>query len=177
MPEQEQGLLAGFQLWVNLPAAHKMDAPGYQEYPAAAIPLERRGDAIRVRVIAGVTSEGTRGPVEQPLTDPLYLDVELAPGTTFSECLPDGHNAFVFLVEGSLQLPGSAEGECQLQTDELAVLSRGVSVSAVAGVEGARFLLVAGLPLREPVARGGPFVMNTHEEIRQAEQDYAAGRF
>jgi hypothetical protein len=177
MPEQEEGLLEGFQLWVNLPAAHKMDAPAYQEHPAADIPQERREDGILVRVIAGETSSGTRGPVEQPLTEPLYLDVELPPNTLFSETLPADHNAFAYVIGGTLDAEDFAGKTLQFGRDELAVLSHGDQVKLRAGSEGARFLLLAGRPLNEPVARGGPFVMNTKAEIRQAFEDYDSGRF
>lgn len=177
MPEQDEGLLEGFQLWVNLPAAHKMDAPAYQEHPAADIPREQREDGVLVRVIAGETASGTRGPVEQPLTEPLYLDVELPPDTLFSETLPADHNAFAYVIGGTLDAEDFAEKASQFGRDELAVLSHGEQVKLRAGPEGARFLLVAGRPLNEPVARGGPFVMNTKAEIRQAFEDYDSGRF
>jgi redox-sensitive bicupin YhaK (pirin superfamily) len=177
MPEQDEGLLEGFQLWVNLPAAHKMDAPAYQEHPAADIPREQREDGVLVRVIAGETASGTRGPVEQPLTEPLYLDVELPPDTLFSETLPADHNAFAYVIGGTLDAEDLAEKALQFGRDELAVLSHGEQVKLRAGPEGARFLLVAGRPLNEPVARGGPFVMNTKAEIRQAFEDYDSGRF
>jgi redox-sensitive bicupin YhaK (pirin superfamily) len=177
MPEQDEGLLEGFQLWVNLPAAHKMDAPAYQEHPAADIPREQREDGVLVRVIAGETASGTRGPVEQPLTEPLYLDVELPPDTLFSETLPADHNAFAYVIGGTLDAEDFAEKALQFGRDELAVLSHGEQVKLRAGPEGARFLLVAGRPLNEPVARGGPFVMNTKAEIRQAFEDYDSGRF
>jgi redox-sensitive bicupin YhaK (pirin superfamily) len=176
MPEQQAGLLEGFQLWVNLPAAHKMDAPAYQEHGAAAIPAEARDDGVVVRVIAGETSRGTRGPVMQPLTEPLYIDVELPAGASFRERLPKSHNGFVYLVEGTLIAEDLDDTEVRLGRDDLAVLSRGDTVAVRAGDGGVRFLLVAGRPLNEPVARGGPFVMNTKAEIRQAYADYEAGR-
>jgi redox-sensitive bicupin YhaK (pirin superfamily) len=177
MPEQEEGLLEGFQLWVNLPAQHKMDAPAYQEHPAARIPQEQREDGVVVRVIAGETSRGTRGPIVQPLTEPLYLDVELPPGGRFSETLRTDHNAFVYVIGGDLDAADTEGRPLQLGRDQLAVLSHGDQLTLSAGGEGARFLLIAGRPLNEPVARGGPFVMNTKAEIRQAYADYESGRF
>ncbi len=177
MPEQAEGLLQGFQLWINLPAAHKMDPPGYQQYAAAAIPEELGLDGARVRVIAGRTMRGTRGPVAQPLTDPLFLDVELPAGGRFTESLPVGHNAFVYVIDGALEARDSDAGPVGITADHLAVLAPGDRVSLAAEQSGARFLLVAGRPLNEPVARGGPFVMNDQSEIRQAHADYAAGRF
>jgi len=176
MPEQEHGLLSGFQLWVNLPAEHKMDPPSYQEHPAAAVPVEERDDGVRIVVIAGRTDRGTVGAVSQPLTDPLYLDVTVPPGAGFEQGLPDGHNGFLFQVEGESRL-GDIDGEpIRVQPDQLAVLTRGGRFAMQAGAAGARFLLVAGRPLNEPVARGGPFVMNTRAELQQAFDDYAKGR-
>ncbi len=172
MPEQRNGLLQGFQLWINLPARHKMDPPAYQEFSAKQIPLERRpGTAIRV--IAGETRNGTRGPIEQPLTDPLYLDIQLEPGTGFEEDLPAGHNALLLGIDGQLELSAADE---LLTRDRLAVLGSEGDLHARAGAAGARFLLIAGKPLGEPVARGGPFVMNTQQEIHQAFEDYRNGR-
>ena len=170
MPEQEDGLLAGFQLWINLPAAHKMNPAAYQEYDRDRIPVETRNDGVEVRVVAGATSLGTRGPVIQPLTDPLYLDVDIPAGGLFAEEVPEGHNAFVFVIEGRTVI-----GEHTLEPEQLAVLTHGRAVTLAAGDEGARFLLVAGRPLRESVARGGPFVMNIQDEIRQAFADYKNG--
>jgi len=177
MPEQENGLLEGFQLWVNLPAAHKMDPPGYQEYPAEQIPLESRERGVEVRVIAGVTSKGTRGPVVQPLTEPLYLDVRVPAGGEFTERLPDTHNAFVYVIQGPVTARDADGRVVQLGRDDLGVLARGGVVRVEAGNEATRFLVVAGRPLNEPVARGGPFVMNTKAEIQQAFEDYGQGRF
>lgn len=176
MPEQEDGMLEGFQLWINLPAAHKMSEPAYQEYDRAHIPVESR-DGSLVRVISGKTSQGTLGPVSQPLTDPLYLDVSLEADTTFSENLTSGHNAFIYLVEGTLRLKGQDSATLEIERDQLAILTHGDSIMANSGKTGARFLLVAGQPLNEPVARGGPFVMNTEDELRQAFRDYQGGNF
>jgi redox-sensitive bicupin YhaK (pirin superfamily) len=176
MPEQEDGLLEGFQLWVNLPAAHKMDAPGYQEYAKAQIPLEFREADVEVRVIAGVTSRNTRGPVVQPLTEPLYLDVRVPAHGTFSEPLPAMHNAFVYVIQG-VAVAGDTDGQVvRLERDDLGVLASGDAVRIAADGEAVRFLVVAGRPLNEPVARGGPFVMNTREEVQQAFEDYQRGR-
>ncbi len=176
MPEQENGLLEGFQLWVNLPAAHKMDHPGYQEYPAEQIPVESREGGVEVRVIAGVTSQGTRGPVVQPLTEPLYLDVLVPAGREFTERLPETHNAFVYVIQGPVTARDADGKVVQLGRDDLGVLARGDVVRVEAGKEATRFLVVAGRPLNEPVARGGPFVMNTRDEIQQAFEDYGQGR-
>jgi quercetin 2,3-dioxygenase len=177
MPEQENGLLEGFQLWVNLPAARKMDNPGYQEYPADEIPVESRERGVEVRVIAGVTSQGARGPVVQPLTEPLYLDVRVPAGGEFTERLPDTHNAFVYVIQGPVTARDADDRVVYLGRDDLGVLARGDVVRVEAGDDATRFLVVAGRPLNEPVARGGPFVMNTRDEIQQAFEDYGQGRF
>ena len=176
MPEQEDGLLEGFQLWINLPASHKMTAPAYQEHGAADIPTESR-DGARVRVITGETSNGTRGPVSQPLTDPVYFDVGLEAGRAFYERLPPGHNAFVYVIEGELGLDDEAGEPVTLVRDQLAILGDGDGLHATAGAAGSRFLLIAGKPLDEPIVRAGPFVMNSAEEIRRAMFDYQSGRF
>ncbi len=172
MPQQENGLLEGFQLWVNLPAEHKMDAPSYQEFPRDSIAVEHREGAL-VRVIAGQTMLGTRGPVSQPLTEPIYLDVNLQASGQFTEALPRSHNGFLYVIHGSLEVNGGGK----LRTGQLGVLSSGDRLEISAGTQDARFLLVAGKPLKEPIARGGPFVMNTREEIEQAFADFKAGHF
>ncbi len=127
MPEQEQGLLEGFQLWINLPAAHKMDAPAYQEHAAAEIPLERR-EGAQLKVIAGCTSQGTRGPVTQPLTAPLYLDVSLEAGAGFSEPLDPGHTAFVYVIDGELRLDDDSGNPRPARRDQLALLGPGEAI-------------------------------------------------
>jgi redox-sensitive bicupin YhaK (pirin superfamily) len=176
MPEQENGLLEGFQLWVNLPAEHKMDAPSYQEFDASKIPLEQR-DGAQVRVISGETSQNTRGPVEQEFTRPLYLDVTLDAGRNFEETIDASHNAFIYGIDGETFLPDQNDQQIKIGKDRLAILSKGDSITLSAGEEGSRFLLISGQPLNEPVARGGPFVMNTADEIQQAFSDYRAGNF
>jgi redox-sensitive bicupin YhaK (pirin superfamily) len=174
MPEQENGLLEGFQLWINLPAAHKMDAPVYREHAADGIPEERRSGSL-LRVLAGTTSRGTRGAITQPLTEPLYLDVRLDGDGRFIEALPATHNAFVYVIEGVVRVPGE-DGPVELARDQLGVFGQGRQVQLQAGGDNARLLLIAGRPLKEPVARGGPFVMNTRAEITQAYRDYEQGR-
>ena len=168
MPEQENGLMQGFQLWVNLPAKDKMTAPRYQDIEPGRIP-EVESTGARVRVIAG-SYRGVRGPVQADATAPLYLDVFLEDGE-FEAAVPVEHNAFVYVYEGSLEVAGRA-----VTRGELAVLRGGDKVAASAGAAGARFILVAGRPLKEPVARYGPFVMNRPEEIQQAMRDFTEGR-
>jgi len=179
MPEQEQGRMRGFQLWLNLPAARKMVAPAYQEFEPSKIPVASPAHGVHVKVIAGEV--GTiKGPVSQPATDPTYLDVELAAGRVFTHALPEGHSAFVYVFEGALQVGSNADAPV-VGTHQLAVMGPGrrltLRAPATAGEVAGRAIVVAGRPLREPVARHGPFVMNTQAEIVQAFQDYQNGRF
>jgi len=175
MPEQESGRMRGFQLWVNLPAREKMTAPRYQEYAPERIPRVEPAAGVAVKVIAGQVGD-TQGPIVQPATGPLYLDVELAAGCDWSYLLPEGHNAFAYVFEGGLVL-GEGEAAREVGRHELAVLGGGNDLRLQAGGEGARLILVAGRPLREPVARHGPFVMNTRQELMQAFVDFQEGRF
>lgn len=170
MPEQEQGLMWGFQLWTNLPARDKLCEPRYQEFAPGEIP-EVQLDGARVRVIAG-TVAGVEGAVRGIATAPLYLEVQLQPGATCRLPVPVGHSAFCYVFEGEAEISDSHVGRGQL-----AVLSDGDSVSLQAGDTAARVLLVAARPLNEPVVRYGPFVMNTEQEIQDAFRDFRAGRF
>jgi len=168
MPRQANGLMRGFQLWINLPASEKMSAPAYQEFSSAAIPEVALADA-RVRVLAGEFN-GTHGVINDPATDVCYLDVSLDADARFRLPLTTTHHAFVYVFEGSAHLAGAA-----LAKHTLAVLGAGDTVEIMAGSAGARFILVAGRPIGEPVVQYGPFVMNTREEIEQAVSDYRAG--
>ena len=169
MPRQSDGLMRGFQLWINLPAAEKMSDPAYQEFSPAAIP-EVEVDGARVRVLAGEHA-GTNGAVQDPITEVLYLDVALPADATFERPLADERNAFVYVYEGG----GTVAGQ-PLAAHHLAVLGAGDAVSLTAGNTGTRFILVAGRPIGEPIVQHGPFVMNTREEIEQAFADYRDGR-
>ena len=176
MPEQTQGRVAGFQLWVNLPKANKMDPARYQDFAVDEIPVEERGPAVRVRVIAGTTGRGTSGPVRQPLTDLRYFDATLSPGSAFIDPVPSDHNAFIYMVDGNLEFPGDDLSVHPLTQGTVAMLSHGDEVRVSAGPEGARFLLVSGRPLRESVVRGEGFVMNTMAEVQRARDDFRLGR-
>ncbi len=176
MPEQEDGRLEGFQLWINLPASHKMTQPAYQEYKIDNIPLETR-PGTSIRVITGETSQGTVGPVSQPLTEPLYLDVSLEANTAFAESIPGQHNAFVYVIQGSVGLENEQGEKTSVTRDQLAILSQGTAVELETQKEPARFLLIAGKPIGEPIARSGPFVMNSQAELQQAYRDYQSGNF
>lgn len=175
MPEQEEGRMRGFQLWVNLPARLKMSEPRYQEFAPDKVPVAHPGEGVEVKVIAGRV-DGTEGPVSQPATEPVYLDVSLAAGVGWEYALPDSHNGFAYVFEGTASI-GAGEQSRELSAPQLAVLDGGPVVRLGAGDGGARVLLVAGKPLGEPVARHGPFVMNTREELMQAFADFQAGRF
>ncbi len=174
MPEQEAGRMRGFQLWVNLPAKDKMTAPRYQEFGPERLPLVRPAEGVEIRVIAGEV-DGVAGPIAQPATDPLYLDLALDAGRDWTHLLPEGHNAFVYVYEGALTV-GEGDDARPLSAQELAVLGGG-DVLRLRADATTRAIIVAGRPLREPVARHGPFVMNTREELMQAFVDFQEGRF
>ncbi|NKB77173.1 MAG: quercetin 2,3-dioxygenase [Gammaproteobacteria bacterium] len=178
MPEQEEGLLHGFQLWVNLPATEKMSEPHYREYDASEIPIEKREAGAEVRVITGTTEQGTKGPVTDVITTPLYLDVRLMKSSRFTETIPVTHNAFVYVVKGVVAVIGEQlEVEEKVSAGFLGVLGDGNRVELVGLEDETQLLLIAGCRLGEPVARGGPFVMNTRAELTQAVRDYQSGQF
>ena len=176
MPRQTDGLMWGFQLWVNLPASDKMREPRYQDISPNEVPEVQAAEGVRVRVVAGEAS-GATGPVVGIVTAPLYLDVALEEGGAFTQPVAAGHNAFAYVFDGVAELgeDGSSPGE-RVAAGHLAVLGDGATVQARASGGPARFLLVAARPLGEPVARYGPFVMNTREEIQQAVRDFKEGR-
>ena len=172
MPQQENGLMWGFQLWVNLPAADKLTEPRYQDISPERIPTVQPAEGVTVKVIAGELG-GAVGPVAGVATAPVYLDIALESGAQVTIPLPEGHHAFAYVFDGAdAQVAGQL-----LRRSELAVLSEGESVTVAGNEAPARVLLVAGRPLDEPVARYGPFVMNTPEQIHEAIADFRAGRF
>jgi len=173
MPEQEEGLMWGFQLWVNLSAQQKMREPRYQEIPAADIPTVALDGGVSVKVIAGAV-EGTVGPITEIGVDPTYLDVAVPPGGEFVHALPADHNGFCYVFEGDAVI---GEGSDSIPRGNLAVWGLGEAVRIAGGKETARVLLIAGRPHDEPIVKYGPFVMNTKEEIMQAIDDYNSGRF
>jgi redox-sensitive bicupin YhaK (pirin superfamily) len=177
MPQQLEGRMRGFQLWINLPAREKMKKPGYrdiapEEIPAAALPGGARAKVIAGNLIAG--PESTPGPIQGLATDPLYLDVELPAGAVFSHPVQSDYSAFLYPFEGSLEV-GPAGAARTLTRQSAGVLGPGERIEARAGAQGARFLLLAARPLGEPVVQYGPFVMNTRQEIEQAIRDYQSG--
>lgn len=172
LPEQEEGLMEGFQLWLNLPAKDKMTAPRYRDIPTEDIPEAALEGGGRVRVVAG-ESHGVQGAVTRPVTEPLYLDVNLPAGATFVQPLPSDRNAFVYVYRGKARV-----GETVVPSRTMAILRNdGESVAVQAATDDVRFLLIAGRPLREPIAQYGPFVMNTQEQIQEAFRDFRAGLF
>ena len=177
MPQQEEGRMRGFQLWINLPAREKMKPAAYRDIQPAEIPVVPLPGGGQVKVIAGtlvLEGDSTPGPIQGLATDPLYLDVALPAGGAFSHQIKADHNAFLYLYEGSMNVGPSGAAK-PLRTHSAGVLSSGGAMQATAGAEGARFILLAGRPLREPVVQYGPFVMNTREEIEQAIRDYQSG--
>jgi quercetin 2,3-dioxygenase len=172
MPEQQEGAMEGFQLWLNLPGRDKMREPWYRDITSEALP-EWQGPGTTIRVLAG-HSHGIEGAVQRDATEPLYLDVHLDASTPFEQPLPDSHNAFIVVYRGELTVADQI-----VRPRRMAILantpgSNGVTLQA--GPEGTRFILVAGRPLKEPIAQYGPFVMNTQQEIFQAVQDFQDGK-
>jgi redox-sensitive bicupin YhaK (pirin superfamily) len=182
MPQQSEGRMRGFQLWLNLPSKEKMKAAGYRDIPASEIPRVLLPLGGEVKVIAGALTldeSTTSGPVNgggaRLSTDPLYLDVRLPVGDEFNARVAAGYSAFLYTYEGSAKI-GTAGATKPLPHRAAGVLSDGDGVRVEAGAEGVRFLLLAAKPLHEPVVQYGPFVMNTREEIEQALADYRDGR-
>ena len=173
LPEQEGGRMEGFQLWLNLAAKDKMRAPWYRDIQSAEIPEFTTAESVKVRAIAG-RSHGVDGAMQRDLTEPLYLDLEIPAGASFTQALPPSHNAFVYVYRGTLRI-----GETQVPVQRMAILNNDADSDGVVltGSADTRALLIAGKPLGEPIAQYGPFVMNTSDEIFQAVQDYRSGRF
>ena len=176
MPQQQEGRMAGFQLWVNLAAKDKMCAPEYRDIPPGDVPVVTLDGGVQVRVLAG-ESHGVRGAVTRPTTEPLYLDLTLPAGTRFEQPVAADFNAFLYVFGGAVEVHGT-----RVERDRMAILANesdanGVQVSTPADATApARVLLIAGRPLNEPIVQHGPFVMNSVDEIRQAVADFQAGR-
>jgi redox-sensitive bicupin YhaK (pirin superfamily) len=173
IPQQKDGVMEGFQLWLNLPAKNKMADPWYKDFASENIPEYVTDNNVTVRVIAG-KSNGVTGAVTREVTEPIYLDVHVPAGATFSTMLPATHNAFIYVYRGAVQV-----GDVEMESQRMGILTNtpeaeGVSLTAK---EDARLILVAGKPLNEPIVQYGPFVMNKQEEIHQALDDYRNGHF
>ncbi len=177
MPQVRPEGIAGFQLWVNLPAKLKMTKPRYQDIRSAEIPEIKKEGAVRIRVITG-TVDGVSGPVIGIAANPIYLDVFVPAHTTLIQPIHRGHTAFAYVFEGEARFAGDEkEDGTMVSHPRLIVLGDGDYVKVVTGEQPARFLLVSGKPLHEPIARYGPFVMNTQEEIEQTLQELRQGTF
>ncbi len=173
LPEQADGRMEGFQLWLNLRAKDKMRAPWYRDIQSAEIPEFSTPEGVTARVIAG-KSHGVAGAMEREVTEPLYLDLHFSAGASFAQALPASSNAFVYVYRGALQI-----GETRVPAQRMAILKNAAGSDGVMlrAEESTRALLIAGQPLGEPIAQHGPFVMNTRDELIQAVQDYQAGKF
>lgn len=167
MPQHSKVAMRGFQLWVNLPAAEKMSAPGYQDIPATAVPTVTRGE-IAIKVLAGEL-DGQQGPVSTQSVKPLFLDMNASAAQSTTLQIPSAHNGFVYCYEGNLSI-----AQTNIEKGQLGVLSEGDDLTIELSPD-SRCILVAGQPLNEPVVQYGPFVMNSEEQIRQALKDYQSG--
>jgi hypothetical protein len=172
IPEQEHGVMEGFQLWINLPAQRKLAEPWYRDFPSESIPEYVTDENVTVRVIAG-SSNGVAGAVNRETTEPLYLDIHMPAGVSFSTAVPATHNAFIYVYRGAVDVGG-----VRVDTQRMGILSNTPEADGVtlAATQEARLILVAGKPLNEPIVQYGPFVMNTQEEIHQALDDFRNGR-
>lgn len=173
IPEQVDGVMEGFQLWLNLPAKNKMMEPWYRDFPSGAIPEYVTSQGVTVRVIAG-NSNGVAGAITREITEPLYLDIHVPAGAEFSTALPGSHNAFIYVYRGAVTVD-----DVQVASRRMGILSNtsGADGVTLAATEDARLILVAGKPLNEPIVQYGPFVMNAQQEIHQALSDYNNGHF
>ncbi|MHB1951618.1 MAG: pirin family protein [Acidiferrobacteraceae bacterium] len=169
MPQQTDGLMRGFQLWINLPAAEKMSAPSYQEFDASRIPAITR-NGVSARLLAGPFAGGT-GPVLDDCTALNYLDISLSPGAGMNHEVPADRTVFIYVFDGAVSV-----ADREVPVHHLAVLGGGSEVRVTGGARGGRLILVAGRPIREPIVQYGPFVMNTRDEIEKALADYREGR-
>lgn len=173
LPEQEEGLMEGFQLWINLPAKNKMIAPTYRDIPSERIPEFGLADGTTVRVLVG-ESHGVLGAVQRPDTEPVYLDVHIPAGRRVAIPLPSDHNAFTYTYRGEVNVAGTPVADRHMAILHNNADADGIVVEAAID---ARFIVVAGKPLNEPIAQYGPFVMNSERDIMQTLQDYRDGKF
>jgi len=177
MPEQENGLLWGFQIWINLPASKKMQPPNYQEFDRDELPLEVRDGNVTLHVIAGKTSLGTDSPIKDIPTQPIYFNISMPPNTEIAEPVAAGLNSFVYVYVGSITITDNEGLDTTIEKGTLAVFDDGDGILIKANNTGAKLMLLAAQPINEPIVRGGPFVMNTREEIQQAFTDLEQGKF
>ena len=172
LPEQQEGLMEGFQLWLNLPGRNKMIKPSYRDIPTDQVPEVTTALGVKVRVIAG-SSHGVEGAVQRPDTLPIYVDVHLPAGAQFTQDIPAGHNAFAYTYRGDVTIAGTS-----VPDRSMAILANnGAQQVTLSASQPSRVLIIAGQPLNEPIAQYGPFVMNTGDEIQQTLRDYRDGKF
>lgn len=173
IPQQEDGLMSGFQLWLNLPASEKMREPWYRDFVAAELPRFTTEEGVDATVIAGA-SHGVAGAVTREHTQPLYLDLHMPQGARFAQDIPASHNAFLYVHEGEVQV-----GDRSVPAGRMAILDNAPDADGVVlhASQAARILLISGQPLKEPIVQYGPFVMNTQQQIYEALADFRAGRF
>jgi quercetin 2,3-dioxygenase len=173
IPEQKDGVMEGFQLWLNLPARTKMSEPWYRDFSGEMIPEYVTPENVTVRVIAG-SSNGVKGAVTREITEPLYLDIHLPAGAAFTTAVPATHNAFIYVYRGAVTV-----GDTLVESRRMGILSNTPTADGITlkTKEDARVILVAGKPLHEPIVQYGPFVMNTQEQIHQALDDFRTGHF
>lgn len=175
MPQQEQGMMRGFQLWLNLPAAEKMKPAHYRDIPATDIPQADLPGGGRIKVIANtavINDKIVSGPIQGLTTEAIYWDVHLPQHAGFNHAIPGDHNTFVYVYEGDVAI---GEDKRKLTQGNAGLLSKGDELSVIALSEETRFLIISGKPIKEPIVQYGPFVMNTTDEIEQAILDYRAG--
>jgi redox-sensitive bicupin YhaK (pirin superfamily) len=175
MPQVRPEGIGGLQIWLNLPAREKMTHPKYRDLTSGSLPETTTDDGARVRVIAGESADGkVKGPVEGLAVAPKFVEVDLPPGTTFRDTVPGGHTAFAYVDHGEVYF---GPERTLVRGPQLVIFEDGEEVTAEAGPEGGRFLLAAARPLHEPIARYGPFVMNTRAEIEQTLRELQNGSF
>ena len=178
MPQQAEGVMRGFQLWLNLPAAEKMKPPGYKDIPSSEIPVANLSNGGCIKVIAHtaiIDGKKVTGPIQGLTTDPIYWDVHLTLDAAFSHVIPATHNTFIYVYEGEVAIGDPDKEPRKLSAGNAGLLGEGDEINVVAITQDTRFILLAGIPLNEPIAQYGPFVMNTQEEVEQAIQDYRNG--
>lgn len=173
IPQQDAGLMKGFQLWLNLRSGDKMAQPWYRDFPAAQLPRHTTAEGVQVVLIAG-SSHGVSGAMQRPVTEPLYLDLHMPAGSRFQQAIPPDHNAFIYVYEGGVTVAGTAVPVAHMGLLENDAASDGVILEST---DASRVLIIAGRPLNENIAQYGPFVMNSEAEIHQAFRDYQAGDF
>ena len=175
MPQQDQGLMRGFQLWLNLPGAEKMKPASYRDIPSAEIPVAELSNGGRIKIIANtavIDGKIISGPIQGLSTEPIYWDVHLPVNGVFAHAIPATHNTFIYVYQGEIAI---GEDKRKLTVGNAGLLGAGDEISVVALTDDTRFILLAGKPIKEPIAQYGPFVMNTSDEIEQAIQDYRNG--